>query len=91
MKATFVVQTVRSKRSRLMPEHREAAPTGSRALKKAEATVGRMPLPRLATVSSVKSHEAAFRMGGSNFHIRTRAVMSAAIASASPMKLIGPS
>ena len=91
MKVTFVIQTFRSKRRRLMPGDREAAPTGSRALKTAEAIVGRMPLPRLTTVSSVEAHEAAFRICGSKFHIRTRAVMSAAIASASPMKLIGPS
>ena len=43
MKTTFVVQTFAIKRKRLVPGDREAAPTESGALKKAEAMAGRMP------------------------------------------------
>lgn len=43
MRTTFVVQTFIVKRKRLIPGDREVAPTESGALKKAEATAGRMP------------------------------------------------
>ena len=43
LKTTFVVQTFKVVRKRLVPGDREVAPTASGALKKAEAMAARMP------------------------------------------------
>ena len=43
LKTTFVVQTFELKRKRLVPGAKEVAPTESGALKKAQASAGRMP------------------------------------------------
>ena len=43
MKTTFVVQTFKIHRKRLIPGDREVAPTESGAMKKAEAMASRMP------------------------------------------------
>lgn len=43
LKTTFVVQTFKVARKRLVPGDREVAPTESGALKKAEAMAARLP------------------------------------------------
>ncbi|MBB5765728.1 hypothetical protein ABEV34_11785 [Methylorubrum rhodesianum] len=43
MKTTFLVQTFVLKRKRLVPGDRQISPTGSGALKRAEAMAARMP------------------------------------------------
>ncbi|MGA4552399.1 hypothetical protein [Methylorubrum aminovorans] len=43
MKTTFLVQTFVLKRKRLVPGDRQASPTSSGALKRAEAMAARMP------------------------------------------------